>query len=180
MADHVVSDVSLSAVADAIRTKSGLSAPLAFPTAFVSALDAIETGGGMDSLLTATYVPTTRSIKSAVNSYPFVPKKQTELILWIVQPSNINTQGSVGAYLLALWLLNGSPGTTDRAYLIYGSQGSTPWMGEPFGAYRKSAADFELTEDGILHMKDSAGDWYYIGNGQTIKLYEIPINPAEA
>ena len=36
----------LTAVADAIRTKGGTSASLAFPAGFVSAVQAIETGGG--------------------------------------------------------------------------------------------------------------------------------------
>lgn len=46
MANYVVSDTSLSAVADAIREKGGTSAQLAFPVDFVSAIEAIETGGG--------------------------------------------------------------------------------------------------------------------------------------
>ena len=36
----------MSAVADAIRTKAGSTAALAFPDGFVSAVNGIETGGG--------------------------------------------------------------------------------------------------------------------------------------
>lgn len=43
MADYVVSDTSLVAVANAIRTKGGTSAQLAFPNGFISAVEAIET-----------------------------------------------------------------------------------------------------------------------------------------
>lgn len=39
-------DTDLTAVANAIRTKGGTSASLAFPAGFVDAIDAIETGGG--------------------------------------------------------------------------------------------------------------------------------------
>ena len=46
MADYVVSEESLSTVANAIRTKGGTSAQLAFPAEFVSAIEDIETGGG--------------------------------------------------------------------------------------------------------------------------------------
>lgn len=46
MAEYLVQSASLTAVADAIRQKGGTTAPLAFPEGFVSAVAAIETGGG--------------------------------------------------------------------------------------------------------------------------------------
>jgi len=46
MANYIATDTDLTAVADAIRTKGGTSASLAFPAEFVSAIDAIPTGGG--------------------------------------------------------------------------------------------------------------------------------------
>lgn len=46
MANYIASDTDLTAVANAIRTKGGTSASLAFPADFVSAIGAIETGGG--------------------------------------------------------------------------------------------------------------------------------------
>lgn len=44
MADYKVTDAQLSGIADAIRTKGGTSEPLAFPSAFVSAIQAIPSG----------------------------------------------------------------------------------------------------------------------------------------
>lgn len=44
MANYVVSDTSLTAVADAIRTKTGKSAQMAFPTEFVSEIGSIQSG----------------------------------------------------------------------------------------------------------------------------------------
>lgn len=44
MANYVVSDASLTAVADAIRSKGGTSAPLAFPDGFAAAIAAIPAG----------------------------------------------------------------------------------------------------------------------------------------
>ena len=41
-------DSDLTSVANAIRSKGGTSATLAFPQEFVSAIGAIETGGGID------------------------------------------------------------------------------------------------------------------------------------
>ena len=46
MSTYLVDSTDLTAVADAIRTKGGTSASLAFPAGFVSAVEAIETGGG--------------------------------------------------------------------------------------------------------------------------------------
>lgn len=46
MANYIASDTDLTAVANAIRTKGGTSAQLQFPAGFVSAVEAIPTGGG--------------------------------------------------------------------------------------------------------------------------------------
>jgi len=46
MANYIATDSDLTSVADAIRTKGGTSAALAFPADFVSAIAAIPTGGG--------------------------------------------------------------------------------------------------------------------------------------
>ena len=46
MANYIVSDTNLTAVANAIRQKGGTSASLEFPDDFVSAIGDIQTGGG--------------------------------------------------------------------------------------------------------------------------------------
>lgn len=45
MANYIVSDSSLGSVADAIRTKGGISSPLVYPDGFVSAIQDISGGG---------------------------------------------------------------------------------------------------------------------------------------
>lgn len=49
MAEYLTNTADLTAVADAIRAKSGISNPLVYPDGFVSAIQAIETGGGSGS-----------------------------------------------------------------------------------------------------------------------------------
>lgn len=44
--DYLTNDADLTAVADAIREKGGTSAALVWPSGYVDAIDAIETGGG--------------------------------------------------------------------------------------------------------------------------------------
>ena len=46
--DYLTTDTELTGIADAIRTKGGTSAPLVYPSGFVSAIQAIPTGGGGD------------------------------------------------------------------------------------------------------------------------------------
>lgn len=46
LVDSTQLDTDLTSVANAIRTKGGTSAQLAFPAGFVSAVEAIQTGGG--------------------------------------------------------------------------------------------------------------------------------------
>ena len=46
MADYKVTDSELTSIANAIRTKGGTQSQLVFPTGFVSAVNAIPTGGG--------------------------------------------------------------------------------------------------------------------------------------
>ena len=56
MADYLVTDTELTNVANAIRTKAGLSVTLEFPSEFVSAIANIPTGGTLQS---KTVSPTT-------------------------------------------------------------------------------------------------------------------------
>lgn len=52
LVDSTQLDTDLTSIANAIRTKGGTSASLAFPAGFVSAIEAIETGGGGSNPLT--------------------------------------------------------------------------------------------------------------------------------
>lgn len=54
MATYLVDDSDLTSVANAIRTKGGTSAQLSFPTEFVSAINAIPTGGSSPTISTKT------------------------------------------------------------------------------------------------------------------------------
>ena len=56
LVDSTQLDADLTSIANAIRTKGGTSAQLAFPAGFVSAVEAILTGDGytIDDFLTKT------------------------------------------------------------------------------------------------------------------------------
>ena len=69
MTEYLTNTADLTAVADAIRAKGGISNPLVYPDGFVSAIQAIETGGGsgsdelvnslIDRTISGTYVNNT-------------------------------------------------------------------------------------------------------------------------
>lgn len=50
MADYLVHDTSLTAVADAIREKGGTTAPLSFPAGMAEAVRNIQSGGDLSSV----------------------------------------------------------------------------------------------------------------------------------
>ena len=50
LVDSAQLDSDLEDIADAIRAKSGGSSPLAFPAGFISEIESIETGGGIESV----------------------------------------------------------------------------------------------------------------------------------
>lgn len=60
MTDYIVAGADLTAVANEIRSKGGTSAALEFPSEFISAIEAIEGGGGGGStnILSGSTVPT--------------------------------------------------------------------------------------------------------------------------
>lgn len=105
LVDSTQLDADLTSVANAIRTKGGTSASLAFPAGFVDAIDAIETGGGgsiRDELL--GYTPAGDvywEVSESIPSYSILGKRgMTKLTLdfstggnFASSNSNANTFG---------------------------------------------------------------------------------------
>ncbi len=122
MPNYIASGTDLTSVANAIRTKGGTSGQLSFPSGFVSAIQAIPTGGGggvemfpvqienaTSATFTAYYV---NEDGSAHTQYPFVPgtitvyvpktdvyyKAQTPLI-WFTKASSVSLSVSAKGFL---------------------------------------------------------------------------------
>lgn len=74
LVDSAQLDADLASVANAIRTKGGTSAQLAFPAGFVQAIGEIETGGGQwttDGLIARTEPNGVLSISTNIAEYTF-------------------------------------------------------------------------------------------------------------
>lgn len=96
LVDSTQLDADLTSVANAIRTKGGTSASLAFPADFVSAIGAIPTGGG-SSVKTGTVTPASRA-----NSVSFDIGMSSITGLLIIPTENPLLSGGktfVGGYL---------------------------------------------------------------------------------
>lgn len=51
MANYITNTAELTSIANAIRTKGGTAASLTYPTGFVSAINAIPSGGGGNNII---------------------------------------------------------------------------------------------------------------------------------
>ncbi len=112
MADYKVTDTELTSIANAIRTKGGTQAQLEFPTGFVSAIQAIPTGGGgviqpLSLTQNGTYTP-----PSGVDGYAPV----------IV---NVPSSGGEGPIYYGASIPSPSLGDNEDLYIQYESKPST-------------------------------------------------------
>lgn len=94
LVDSAQLDTDLTAVADAIRTKGGTSASLSFPSGFVDAIEAIETGGsgGIDvnDLVMGT-APSGRVVfDTATHIYPYALYQKTAITSIFVSSATVD------------------------------------------------------------------------------------------
>ena len=98
MAEYLTNTTDLTKVASAIREKGGTSAPLVYPDGFVTAIQAIETGGGggsdelvnslIDRTISGAYVNNT---VTSIGRYGLSNcTKLTSVVLPAVQVTNAN------------------------------------------------------------------------------------------
>lgn len=106
MATRSVQESSLTSLAEAIRAKGGTSDTLAFPSGFVEAIEAIQTGGGgtenllfglpyaTGSFTAAEDITSTYTICTLPDSVLIAANRQTALIgtfcIWCVKSPNAN------------------------------------------------------------------------------------------
>lgn len=100
LVDSAQLDSALTSVANAIRTKGGTSAQLAFPTGFVSAVEAIETGGGGGSKENIT-VKFHNARASAACTF-FHPQYNNALDAIVAASTNVAAGATVSGALLVV------------------------------------------------------------------------------
>ena len=103
MAEYLAKSEDLTAVADAIRTKGGTDAQLAFPAGFVSAVQAIDTSAenGVDVVMTST-VTNVVELQAAIEAAIEAGSGVTQFVFAVKSYKNgapIQNQICCGAYV---------------------------------------------------------------------------------
>ena len=178
LVDSAQLDADLTSVANAIRTKGGTSAQLAFPADFVQAIEAISGGGGDNPYLTAEYTATSKNVPHIYTDYRFRPKYKTELILWVQNAGQTGYGGNASNIGYALWLVDGAFPSRNYSFTFASAQPS--WTAPVSGSIRNDGTAWYIDEDGYLANTTASTDsYYFVSAGKTIKLYEFPIDPTE-
>ena len=133
MAEYITTDTDLTSIANAIRTKGGTSAQLAFPAEFISAIEAISGGGGGDyEIESGTFILASSSKTKGV-SCSFQPEQAMMFALNSTFPTDNSWKTICG---------------------IITSWGAESWVNNRYGASNKSGdsrtATFHTYVDGTL------------------------------
>lgn len=108
--NYIVDSTDLTSVANAIRTKGGTSASLAFPADFVSAIQAIPTGGGGASYETKELTLTSKATSTVTIAHTLGRKPK---FVAIAIKENETLASGEDRYRIALLLANIGIGASD-------------------------------------------------------------------
>lgn len=129
MSNYIASSTDLTSIANAIRTKGGTSAQLAFPSGFVSAIEAIPTGGGSS---VPPWVTSTETVTIGANS-----------ITNMEQVKNYFESYNPYAFIF----LKTAPDTANQCVALFNSSGSLRYRnGSISGAVLGTQYDGKLIE----------------------------------
>ena len=128
LVDSTQLDADLTSVANAIRTKGGTSAQMAFPSGFVSAVQAIPTGGGggLTTIATGTFTPASAGYQTTIS----VGTKMPQTDFWFKIKAEEGTefsyyQNSKIQYAYQLQVVNSDMGYYNLSADVY-RQAITP------------------------------------------------------
>lgn len=137
LVDSTQLDADLTSVANAIRTKGGTSAQLAFPAGFVDAIDAIETGGGV-------------SESFAVEDYTMPSAK------FVLQNSIKNLLANGGCIHYVFYLTTNTSTSADMALMCFGDGALSTWS--PSASSPSAYLNVEKnTNNTYLYLRPSGG-----------------------
>lgn len=128
LVDSAQLDSDLTTVANAIRTKGGTSAQLAFPSGFITALDNISGGAKSVFKLQNFLVPSGKWVSA--NSFPNVLKTGGCIHYAFTLQTNTNTSNDFALVCFGVGNLNvWSPGASNpSAYMNVGKNSNTTYL----------------------------------------------------
>ena len=152
LVDSTQLDSDLTSVANAIRTKGGTSASLAFPSGFVSAINAISGGGGDYEIVGGTYTAAT-----STNGFTVAVDFQPTHAIAYCDQSVVGVTGSWDAYAFIMFSSSDPGAAYVQARTTNGNYG--------FAIQKKDTTDFTY-ENGYFKFAGA-----YTGSGKTFTWF---------
>lgn len=179
LVDSTQLDADLTSVADAIRTKGGTSASLAFPTDFVSAIAAIPSGGGGGTTLIGSGSYTYSGNAAANITFPVTYTGAPRVLIVIKDEMDAGVGETIGAlsYLPSgISVIDTAfeygarvyKGKSDADVISYGGVSSNNtscvYLCTSVGAYDANGSYMRVVRWGNAYMMQSgAYSWYIYG-----------------
>ena len=178
MAYRKVDESSLTAVADAIRTKGGTSETLVFPSGFVSAVQAIEAGGGGLSNIERTLLTTSASNSSfdaLMRENPVPITYKNGIVYIIAEGDNVQASGSVTFRAAEILIVNGEVVTLLNSYKTIRANGTVAPSSIDIStcAFTSGAFGGSVSYGNLIWP---SGTTYQFGAGNSIYYINIPFN----
>ena len=172
--DSAQLDANLTSVADAIRTKGGTDAQLAFPSGFVSAVQAIETGGGNAGIIAQDVIIATESmtIYEILNAVEVKAVYKNSLFLIGCYDDVTPNRGSYTISNYFIW----HSGQTVLATADTWQGGQKSFATFKTLAMNEGTTGMLLDADGRLRRNAQGSESCCVAAGGTFKLIEVPVN----
>ena len=180
LVDSTQLDSDLTSVANAIRTKGGTSAQLAFPSGFVSAIGNLPSGGGGNTPLVSGTITVTSS--GGNRSFSVDLTKSVTKALFVIEP-DATTKAAIEANTATTWYLEYLSFIYPLTQFSGGNTSFTAIAGIAFrgstGTYSSrsaSATNFTISISGtvatVTFASSGAGDFYPSGT-YNINVWEL-------
>jgi hypothetical protein len=176
-------DTDLTAVANAIRTKGGTSAQLAFPAGFVSAVDAIPTGGGGSPYVSAASMVVAAECNwyTAFTALDYKLKYQTSSVLLVAISGDVASSGVNYTNNNCIFTHNGRTVVSSTGTAWYFQQKSSKVAPSDFVfRFNRAVAEYytgdniTINADGSFNSPTKSTGTVMLPAGTNVVLFEFP------
>ena len=176
LVDSAQLDNNLTSIANAIRTKGGTSAQMAFPQGFVDAVEAIETGGG-EKLEDLVYSVAAFSLQGCT-----LKKKDTVLDFGNVNVSNFSVNKATSAYdnasleikcknlTFATGAISDQSGSSKLRTIIFSCENNPQTVSE----FARATKISRILGKPLLTYGFSTGNYRYFNSSSITEFYLVP------
>lgn len=174
LVDSAQLDADLTSVADAIRAKGGTDAQLAFPAGFVSAVQAISTGGGGNGIISQDVMTATEglTIYELLNAVEVKASYKNSLFLMGCYDDVAPDKGDYTISNYFIW-------HSGQTIIVSGDtykNGKVSFAGFKSQNINESVPNMAISSDGRLTRRSEQSQSCCVAAGGTFKIIEIPID----